>query len=245
MTPEFAGRTDTGLVRSVNQDGYYMDPQGKFFIVADGMGGHASGDEASRLALEAFQSYFRENWDTPADTPTLIRQGFNAANQAILQVQQDNPEKADMGTTAVLVMVREEQWWWANLGDSRLYRWRQGQLQQLTRDHTLVARALATGSLSWEQAREHPLRHVLYKCLGREDLGENLEKVDVESFEVAVGDRLLLCSDGLTEEITDAELAECFQGEASCEKRAADAIELAKKRGGSDNITVIFISVPE
>jgi protein phosphatase len=241
MKPEVAGRTDTGLVRSVNQDGYYIDPEGKFFIVADGMGGHASGDEASRLALEAFQSYFTQNWDTPDDTATFIQQGFNAANQAILKVQQENPEKADMGTTAVLVMVRENQWWWANLGDSRLYRFRQGQLQQLTQDHTLVARALATGNLSWEEAREHPLRHVLYQCLGREDVG----KVDIQSFEVCAGDRLLLCSDGLTEEIAEPDLAKCCSKDASCEELAENAIKLAKERGGSDNITVIFISVPE
>lgn len=241
MKPEFAGRTDTGVVRSVNQDGYYIDPEGRFFIVADGMGGHASGDEASRLALEAFQSYFTQNWDTPEDTPTLIKQGFHAANQKIVQVQQEDPEKADMGTTAVLVMVREDRWWWANLGDSRLYRFRQGKLEQLTQDHTLVARALATGNLTWEEAQEHPLRHVLYQCLGRENLG----KVDIESFEVSGGDRLLLCSDGLTEEITDADLAECCRKRTSCEKLAADAIARAKERGGSDNITVIFISVAD
>ena len=108
MKADFAGLTDRGLVRAINQDSYYADPNGRFFIVADGMGGHAAGQEASRIAKDAILSYLEEKWDSAEPSAVLLENAFLAANEAILADQQANPDNADMGTTAVAVMFRSQ-----------------------------------------------------------------------------------------------------------------------------------------
>src|SRR4028118_987782 len=107
----FTGLTDPGLLRSVNQDAYYLDDRGRFFVVADGMGGHAGGQEASRIATGAIQAYLDEHWDSSEHSKTLLELALLEANQAILQDQAMHPERSDMGTTAVVVMFRDEQPW--------------------------------------------------------------------------------------------------------------------------------------
>lgn len=236
----FTGLTDPGLVRSVNQDAFYNDPQGRFFIVADGMGGHAGGQEASRIAFETIRDYLEANWDSSESSPDLLYSALMKANQAILQDQRSHPERADMGTTAVVVIFREnDQPWCGHVGDSRLYRLRGSRLEQLTEDHTWVARALKLGELTVDQAKVHPYRHVLSQCLGREDLAQ----IDVRSFEVQPGDRLLLCSDGLTEELADTAIAASLKSIRVCEKAAVALVNAAKEKGGRDNITVVVIAV--
>ncbi|MCS6813023.1 MAG: Stp1/IreP family PP2C-type Ser/Thr phosphatase [Cyanobacteria bacterium] len=236
----FTGLTDPGLVRSVNQDAYYNDPQGRFFIVADGMGGHAGGQEASRIAFETIRDYLEANWDSSESSPDLLYSALMKANQAILQDQRSHPERADMGTTAVVVIFREnDQPWCGHVGDSRLYRLRGSRLEQLTEDHTWVARALKLGELTADQAKVHPYRHVLSQCLGREDLAQ----IDVRSFEVQAGDRLLLCSDGLTEELADTAIAASLKSIRVCEKAAVALVNAAKEKGGRDNITVVVIAI--
>ncbi|HEY9664885.1 MAG TPA: protein phosphatase 2C domain-containing protein, partial [Allocoleopsis sp.] len=157
----FTGLTDPGLLRSVNQDDYYIDPSGRFFIVADGMGGHAGGQEASRIATQSIQLYLNQYWDSPEASKTLLERAFLKANQAILQDQNKHPERSDMGTTAVAVVFREDQSWCAHIGDSRLYRLRGAKLNQITEDHTWVARAMRLGDITPDQARIHPWRHIL------------------------------------------------------------------------------------
>lgn len=237
----FTGLSDTGLVRSVNQDAYYYDPEGKFFIVADGMGGHAGGQEASRIATETIKTHLIEQWDTPEPSESLLEAAFMKANQAIIQDQQQHPERGDMGTTAVAVLFRgqEARPWCAHIGDSRLYRLRGAHLEQITEDHTWVARAMHSGVLTPEQARVHPWRHVLSQCLGREDLGQ----IDIQQFEVQPSDRLLLCSDGLTEELSDYLIASNLKSIRACEKAAATLVNAAKDKGGRDNITVIIVAL--
>jgi protein phosphatase len=180
MKCRFTGLTDPGLVRSVNQDNYYLDPEGRFFIVADGMGGHAGGQEASQLATDAIQAHLEQHWQSATASEKLVEQALYDANQAILQDQQNHPERADMGTTAVVLMFRKEQSWFGHIGDSRLYRLRGSRLDQITEDHTWVARARKAGDLTLEEARMHPWRHVLSRCLGRKEL----QKVDVQSIDV-------------------------------------------------------------
>jgi PPM family protein phosphatase len=240
MKPSFAGKTDTGLVRSVNQDSYYIDSDGRFFIVADGMGGHAGGQEASRIAAGAIQSYLVEHWEGPEDSPLLLEKAFLTANQAILTDQVKHPERADMGTTAVAVIFRDEgRPWCANIGDSRLYRLHGAHLEQITEDQTWVAQAVKKKALTPEQARTHPWRHVLSQCLGREDLHE----IDILPVEVKPGDRLLLCSDGLTEELSDPLIASYLKSTRACEAAATALIEAAKEKGGRDNITVVIVAI--
>ncbi|ABD01926.1 PP2C family protein-serine/threonine phosphatase [Synechococcus sp. JA-2-3B'a(2-13)] len=232
----YACATDPGKIRSSNQDAYYCDPEGRYFIVADGMGGHAAGATASLLAVETIREYLDRGWkNVPA--PRLLSEAVEAANSAILKDQRENPERADMGTTVVVAMVDPKgNCWSAHIGDSRLYRLRGSEMQQMTEDHTLVARSIRLGELTYEQARIHPWRHILERCLGRPDAGPP----SVQPITVYPGDRLLLCSDGLTEELDDEVIIEyCLQVE-DLEQLPLKLIEAAKERGGRDNITVVI-----
>ncbi|PSB16110.1 Stp1/IreP family PP2C-type Ser/Thr phosphatase [Phormidesmis priestleyi ULC007] len=235
----FIGMTDTGLIRAVNQDAYYLDPDGRFFIVADGMGGHAGGQEASRLATQAIQFCLDTRWQSTLPSQDLLEKSLLEANQAILDDQKQHPERSDMGTTVVVVIFRDEQPFCTHIGDSRLYRLRGSELEQMTEDHTWVARAMRLGEITPDQARTHPLRHVLAQCLGREDL----QQIEVKSLSVQSGDRLLLCSDGLTEELSDQRITDQLKPIQACEKAASALINAAKEQGGRDNITVVIVAI--
>lgn len=235
----FTGLTDVGLLRSVNQDAYCIDADGRFFIVADGMGGHAGGQEASRLATQAIQTHLLDHWAVAESSQALLEGAFFKANQAIVSDQRLHPERSDMGTTAVAVIFRDEQAWCAHTGDSRLYRFRGAKLEQITEDHTWVARAMKLGEITPDQARVHPWRHVLAQCLGREDL----HQIDVQSLAVQGGDRLLLCSDGLTEELSDQLIASHLKSIRACDRAATALVDAAKNHGGRDNITVVIVAI--
>jgi len=239
MKLNFTGATDPGLIRSNNQDAYYIDREGRFFVVADGMGGHAGGEEASRIATEEIQGYLEANWQSSTSSEELLAQALWKANEAILQDQQKYPERADMGTTVVVVLFRTpESPWCAHVGDSRLYRWRNSHLEQITEDHTWVARAIKVGDITADEARIHPFRHVLSRCLGREDL----HQVDVQPLDVKVGDRLLLCTDGLTEELVEHKITHCLGDHPLLKQAANSLVEAAKEEGGHDNITVVIVA---
>lgn len=237
MKRRFAGLTDTGIQRSVNQDDYHIDSEGRFFIVADGMGGHAGGQEASRIATQVIQNYLEEHWQTQSST-VLLEKAIIKANQAILIDQVENPQRADMGTTVVVLMFHHDQSWCAHVGDSRIYRLRENTLQQMSEDQTWVARAMKMGDLTEDEARIHPWRHVLSQCLGRKDL----YGVEVRPLELQGGDRLLLCSDGLTEEVQNSSIHDLLLAHDECEEATEALVEEAKKNGGSDNITVVVVA---
>ncbi|HIK16001.1 MAG TPA: serine/threonine-protein phosphatase [Leptolyngbyaceae cyanobacterium M33_DOE_097] len=239
----FSGMTDTGVLRSVNQDAYYVDEsQGRFFIVADGMGGHAGGQEASQIATEVIRQYLEEHWLSSEASPTLLRNALIQANQAILADQRLHFERSEMGTTVVVLIFREKPWC-AHIGDSRLYRLRGPNLEQLTEDHTWVARAVRSGDISIDQARIHPWRHMLAQCLGRKDL--RVSDIEPIMLDVQQSDRLLLCSDGLTEELSDQIIAQRLKNIRACDKAVASLIKEAKDHGGRDNITVVIVAVDE
>ncbi|MBD2099282.1 PP2C family serine/threonine-protein phosphatase [Leptolyngbya sp. FACHB-261] len=235
----FTGVTDRGLLRSANQDAYHIDREGRFFVVADGMGGHAGGQEASRLATETIRYYLEDHWSSGQPPKSLLEGALQAANRAILKDQHEHPERSDMGTTVVIVLFEGDQPWCAHIGDSRLYRLRGPKLEQITEDHTWIARALKHGEVSPDQARSHPWRHVLAQCLGREDL----DPIEIQAFDFQAGDRLLLCSDGLTEELSDHLIADRLKQIRSCEKAAIALVDAAKDRGGRDNITVVIVAL--
>ncbi len=238
MKSLFAGLTDKGMVRSANQDAYHIDPDGRFFIVADGMGGHAGGEEASRIAIETAHTYLSKNWDSEPDTKNLLAQALIAANDAIVIDQEQNAQRADMGTTMVMILFRDDLVWSAHVGDSRLYRLRGERLDLITEDDTWVARAMKLGQLNADEARVHPLRHVLSHCLGRRDL----RQINIQTQDVISGDRILLCSDGLTEEVPHDEIGLHLQA-GTIEDAAQSLIDAAKQHGGSDNITVIIAAM--
>lgn len=234
----FAGLTDRGVVRPVNQDSYYVDPEGRFFIVADGMGGHAGGQEASRIATEVIRDHLEQHWQSAVASEQLLEESFVRANDAILADQEANPERSEMGTTAVVVAFRGGIPWCAHVGDSRLYQLQEDELKPVTEDHTWVAWALRAGTITPAEATVHPLRHVLSQCLGRREL----HNIETQSLEVRAGDRLLLCSDGLTGEVTEDAILDYLQDNTSCEEVALKLVEAAKENGGSDNITVVIVA---
>lgn len=240
MGGHFSGVSDQGLLRESNQDHYYIDGTGRFFILADGMGGYAGGEEASRLATETIKTILENHWTGEQSTVDLLKQALWEANARILEHQQRYPEWADMGTTVVILACRptDLQPWCAHVGDSRLYRLRDNQLKQITEDHTWIARAVRTGQLSLDQSRSHPWRHLLFQCLGREDLTD----LGIQPVSCQGGDRFLICSDGLTEELSDALIADLMITLPNCEAAATALVNSAKQEGGRDNITVILFS---
>jgi protein phosphatase len=200
------------------------------------MGGHAAGATASLLAVEAIKQKITDEWRS-LPGPVLMTEAINSANATILEDQRAHPERADMGTTIVAVMFDPKgQCWSGHIGDSRLYRLRSGKMQQMTEDHTLVARSIRQGELTVEQARTHPWRHVLERCLGRVDTGI----AAVQPINLKPGDRLLLCSDGLTEELSEVRIGELVQASEEFEKLPYELIEAAKASGGRDNVTVVI-----
>ena len=171
MELRFKGLTDTGILRSVNQDDYYLDEsQRRFFIVFDGMGGHAGGQEASRIATKEIRTHLEEHWDSPFTSDILLKESLERANQGILEDQQNHPEREEMGTTAVVLLFRQGEVWCAHVGDSRLYCFRDSKLEQITKDHTWVAKAQKLGELTPAEARRHPWRHVLSQCFSDKTL---------------------------------------------------------------------------
>jgi serine/threonine protein phosphatase PrpC len=242
----FSGGTDPGLVRSNNQDTHYIDePEGRFFIVADGMGGHAGGQEASAIAVNTIKNYLQQYWRESKSSPWILEQAVLEANRAILKDQDLHPERSDMGTTVVVLIFRPHvesgvlEPWCAHVGDSRLYRLRGNNLLQITEDHTWVNRARRLGNITPEECRTHPWRHVLSQCLGRRDL----QQVEIQPLEVLPGDRLLLCSDGLTEEVPDDIICRTLKEIRATEMVVNQLITIAKDRGGRDNITVVAVAV--
>lgn len=235
---DFAAESDVGCHRSVNQDAFYLSPYGDLFVVADGMGGHAGGQEASRLATEAIQRFWEEARNGPLETETLLKKAIEAANEAVITDQGQHPERSDMGTTLVVVAYREQRFWYSHIGDSRLYWLRDRELIQLTQDHTWVAQAVQVGMLSAEQVQYHPWRHVLSQCIGRADLSE----VAVRPLDLALGSQLLLCSDGLTEEMSETDILRILQDAQTCHDAVNALVGKAKAKGGRDNITAIVVA---
>jgi protein phosphatase len=227
------------MVRKSNQDNWFIDPDGQFFLVADGMGGHAGGEEASRIAVDVIRHYLQERWGVQSDSQILLESAIEKANEMILQDQEVFPERADMGTTLVVLMFHNGQSWLAHVGDSRIYRQRQNCLEQLTEDDTWVARAIKLGELTAEEGRTHPWRHILSKCLGRRDLSP----ISINPIDLQPGDRLLLCSDGLTEELGDEEISKYLSSPSSNTEIAQALVEAAKANGGKDNITVVVVDI--
>lgn len=242
MTRLVAGSaTDVGLVRSINQDHLLVaDP---LFAVADGMGGHAAGEVASETALDALLGAVGAEPPSGHWTAAEIAEAVRTANQAVWEEAQANSDYRGMGTTlTALALVRDgdaDRLAVANVGDSRTYRLRGDQLQQLTVDHSLVAELIAEGQIRPEEAETHPQRHVLTRALG---VYPDVE-VDVLVTDLRAGDRFVLCSDGLSREVSDAQIASVLRRLADATDAARELVATAKLHGGSDNITVVVVDV--
>jgi PPM family protein phosphatase len=238
---ELASRTDVGQVRSANEDSCdsASDADGsQLLVVADGMGGHRGGATASRVAAAAIREHFDVNGSIQADE--MLREAIETANKRIFEMAQADSELEGMGTTVVAFVIDARmRGTVAHVGDSRAYRYRQGQLEPLTTDHSVVAEMQRRGFLSAEEAAAHPRRNEILRSVGVQP------EVDVEvaRVEIAAGDRFLLCSDGLSGVLNDDEIAAVVQSQAP--QQAVDSlVGMANERGGPDNITVQILSVP-
>jgi serine/threonine protein phosphatase PrpC len=206
------------------------------FVVADGMGGHIAGDVASSTAVEVITEQTRAaDGVGPDSLDGLVRN----ANAAIYQKSQNDPGLHGMGTTCTLLLVQEGMGYVAHVGDSRAYLFRGGDLSQLTKDHTLVGRMVREGRLTEEEAERHPQRSIITRALG---IDETVD-VDVSTIELDSGDRVLLCSDGLTGMIDTRAIAEVLDAEPDPQQAADILVDLANDAGGEDNITVVIVDV--
>ncbi len=228
--------TDVGRVRSVNEDLALESPT--LFAVADGMGGHAGGEVAARVAVDAFQGDFSRNQSAPG-----LVAAVQQANLAVWERSRSDPDVRGMGTTltaAALVSTAEgDRLVVANVGDSRAYRFRGGELIQLTNDHSVAEELVARGELTEAEAAVHPHRHILTRALG---VGPEVE-VDAWEIHPVQGDRYLLSSDGLTNEISADRLATALARTADPQDVAEALVRMANEHGGNDNITVVVVDV--
>jgi PPM family protein phosphatase len=226
--------TDVGRVRSNNQDQYLIATE--LFAVADGMGGHAAGEVASLTAVEALKASYHGGSE---GLVTAAQQ----ANRSIFERAQGHPEFHGMGTTLVAVALvhedGEDRLAVINVGDSRVYLMRQGELEQLTTDHSLVQELVDDGQLTEQEATVHPQRHVLTRALGV----DTEVKVDLLQVLPMKGDRLLLCSDGLVRELTDTQVAGIMRRLADPDEASRELVAAALERGGNDNVTVVIVDV--
>jgi len=229
---EFGHLTHPGLHRELNEDTYYGDAGLGLWLVADGMGGHAHGELASALARDAIVREIRRG----AELEPAIR----AADRDIEQVSHQRPEPHPMGTTVVAALIRDQRFQIAWVGDSRGYLYRDGRLTRLSHDHTYIQSLIRAGVINRAQARRHPQRNVVTQALGV-TAPEHLS-VDTLSGELAPGSQLLLCSDGLSEDVRDAQIAGILAEPDWSAQECVDAlVAAALDNGGADNITVVLI----
>ena len=240
MEIDVGNRTDVGRKRTHNEDyfGFFRTSGKVLAVVADGMGGHASGEIASRMAVEIIHEiYSKERADT--NVLEALKSAFQVANFTILQKSLEQEGLNGMGTTATALVLEDDQAFVGHMGDSRAYLFRNSTVSQLTKDHSLVERMVDQGLLNREEANRHPQKNVIYKTLGVNKDGE----VDLLGpIPIRVDDIFLLCSDGLSNLVTDQELLEMVAKDPP--QRACETlIELGNQRGGNDNITVQILKV--
>lgn len=237
-SPVYACRTDTGRQREHNEDAVVVLPDLGVALLADGMGGHNAGEVASQLAVDMIQTILRQTAGVPAEA--RLETAAQAAHANILEKAASSPRYKGMGTTVVVTLLEKNRLTHAHVGDSRLYRWRKGRLEQLTRDHSLQQEFIDRGHYTPEEAASKVGRNILTRALGLE--GEL--RIDIGTTDIQQKDRYLLCSDGLHEMAGDAAIAawlgRSFDADTTCEA----LVDLANTQGGKDNISVAIIDIP-
>jgi len=235
-----------GKVRGDNQDrlGHLSTVYGEIFVVADGMGGHRGGAQAAEMTLEGLERHLASR---PAETPVAeaLQDAALETNAEIYErANSGDPEVVKMGATMVLALLEGTRLAIAHAGDSRAYLFREGELRRLTRDHTPIQNLIDHEILTEEEARGHPHASIVSRGFGQE---EALELEFAEIGELGPGDRILLCSDGLSGQVRDPEIAAVLENESAAQKAAEALVELALEAGGEDNVTVqvIQLATPE
>ena len=251
------GATDVGLVREGNEDALLIQPSDGLYVVADGMGGHNCGEVASQFAVEAIAAFFNsaeltirvkkayaqmkkaspQGMRDVSHHGLRLRKAVESANVSVYRLSQQHEALRDMGTTVVACSVVGSRLYVANVGDSRLYRFRRGKLEQLTEDHSLVNEYLKMKMLRPEDVESFPYKNVIVRAVGlHERVG-----VDIYTATLRAGDQILLCSDGLSDLVRDADIRACLREATSLPDACSALIELAKIRGGHDNITAVML----
>lgn len=236
------GNTNIGRVRKNNEDAYGIYPDLSLFIVADGLGGHAGGEVASRLAVETIKDGLvsTESYRPSVEIKDGIIEAIRGANDRIIQQANIMYDLKGMGTTVVVVKLEEDNAMIAHVGDSRMYLIRKNKITQITKDHTVVEEYIRLGLLTLQEALYHPNRHMLSRALG---VSYDID-VDVADIQIAEGDIIILCTDGLTNMLSEKEILSAItELMPSPEKITDRLITLANNHGGIDNITVITICV--
>ena len=250
-----AGMTDVGRAREHNEDDFYLsDGREALCVVADGMGGHRSGEVASAMAIKAIVEYYRETMseanfaeeaeegETEVDLiQRRLKQAVQSANRAVFKAASQSEVYKGMGTTIVSGYFTEQGIYLAHIGDSRAYRYRDGELSQCTEDHSLANEYVRMGILSAEEVEYFPYKNVITRACG---LTEYVE-VDVDYADLEVGDLFLFCSDGLTDMVDDDVITEMIEEEDDIETLCESLVERANENGGADNITVVLAKIGE
>jgi PPM family protein phosphatase len=244
-----SGMTDVGLKRGHNEDNYLINEELNLFVVADGMGGHAGGEYASAIAVNTVEEIvtsveIEDGGRATTDPLELARYKLNhairLAGRRIYEKAKEQPEYHGMGTTAVVLLVDGHNAYVAHVGDSRLYLLRDGKIEQVTEDHSLIAEKIRHGLLTPEEARNHRMRNVITRSLGYQEEVE----VDLQIRGVRRGDQFLLCSDGLSGNVTPDEMLGVLSRNGP-QDAARQLISLACERGGEDNITTVIARIEE
>jgi serine/threonine protein phosphatase PrpC len=253
MKISYSALSDVGRKRKGNEDSLFVNPEQNLFVVADGMGGHAAGEIASRVAVESINEFVcmtsgdeEITWPFGLDESmsydgNRLKTSVRYANNKVLAATKESVEYEGMATTVVGVLVDGATANLAHVGDSRIYLYRSGRLTQLTSDHSWVNEQLQGGMLTAEQARNHPLRNVVTRALG----GKPDLDVEMQVHQALPGDMLLLCSDGLTTMVPDPEIQRLLAENGGVEGAAKALVDEANRNGGEDNITVVLLQFVE
>jgi len=248
MKLECSYKTDVGKRREKNEDSHCADDSLGLYIVADGMGGHVGGEFASRMAVDTIRDVIQQLQNDPemtlqaneemkpGDYKAWLRYAIRVASYKVYEQSIKNPNLKGMGTTTVAVLFRDDKIFFANVGDSRIYRIRGKKIEQLSHDHSLVGEQMRAGLIGPQDAREHRFRNIITRSVGfQEDV-----EVDADSRVLKPGDVYLLCSDGLSNYLSDEELMTVVLNH-SIKDSSGRLIDIANEKGGEDNITAVLL----
>ena len=236
-----AGLSNVGKVREENEDTFLMDPELGLFVVSDGMGGHRGGEIASKIVTEDLPVMIEVGLDklkvgTPAAIRNLFKKAISEQSRQLNLEQTSETGFKDMGATLVVALLKKDRAYIANLGDSRIYRFRNRRLVQLTKDHSVVSELLDRGKIKPEEAENHEAQGEITHYVGMEDKA----RPHIRSFQLKKGDRLLLCTDGLTDSINNKTITAILAKNQQCKEACQTLVDAANGAGGHDNITVVI-----
>lgn len=240
----FAAKSDRGIVRDLNEDNYRLitghENVPDIFVVADGMGGHSSGEVASGMAVGFAEKYIldnRELFSNEESILSIIKQLMEEANTAIFTKAAESQSNFGMGTTLITAVVLKDKMYVGHVGDSRVYLIRDGKMEKITTDHSYIEELIKNGSLTREEAENHPNKNIITRALGCEE--EIL--IDTLTIEIKENDIFVLCTDGLTNMLKEDEILDIIINEDDPEASCSELVRLANEKGGEDNITVIVV----